>query len=220
MPRKWQSHWPIQPGRSETERERNIHTLGNLTLLTGKLNSKVSNGPWEGTGGKQSGLEAHDVLLLNREILRRPNSQWTDEAIEERSKTLVQLISRIWPVPAGHRSEVAAEKSKLKFVELSDLINGAALQPGMLLFPRHEKYSHRVATLLGDGRMDVDGTIFASASEAATKIVGKRTNGWWFFLTDQNSKRSLRSVRRDYLNSMAMDTADDEADDDGDDDES
>ena len=39
-----------------------IHTLGNLTLLTSRLNSKVSNGPWLGETGKRHGLEAHDVF--------------------------------------------------------------------------------------------------------------------------------------------------------------
>jgi len=69
MPRKWETYWPLQDG-SEEDRDRIIHTFGNLTLLTGKLNSKVSNGPWLGRGGKREGLEAHDVLFLNRELLK------------------------------------------------------------------------------------------------------------------------------------------------------
>jgi hypothetical protein len=40
MPRKWALHWPLPQGsRGESERDQLIHTLGNLTLLTGKLNS-------------------------------------------------------------------------------------------------------------------------------------------------------------------------------------
>jgi hypothetical protein len=61
--------------------------------------------------------------------------------------------------------------------------------------------------------------MFSGPSEAAGAITGKRTNGWPFFLTDQVSQRSLKSVRRDYVESMAMDAEDDEPDDDGDDDE-
>ena len=53
MPRKW--HTTGRFRRHEAERDRIIHTLGNLTLLTGKLNSKVSNGPWAGTDGKARG---------------------------------------------------------------------------------------------------------------------------------------------------------------------
>jgi hypothetical protein len=73
-----------------------------------------------------------------------------------------------------------------------------------------------VATLLQDGQVEVDGEAFPSASDAASAIVGKRTNGWWFFLTDQASRQSLQRVRRDYVNAMAVDVEDDEADDDED----
>jgi len=89
----------------------------------------------------------------------------------------------------------------------------------MALFPRRQKYSHRVATLLPDGRVEVDGVAFSSPSDAASAIAGKRTSGWWFFLTDQVSQRSLRNVRRDYIDAMAVDAQDDEPDDDLDEDE-
>ena len=89
----------------------------------------------------------------------------------------------------------------------------------MSLFPRRKKYSHQVATLLRDGQVEVNGEAFSRPSDVASRIVGKRTNGWWFFLTDQASRRSLRSVRRDYVNAMAVDVEDDEPEDDGDDDE-
>jgi hypothetical protein len=42
----------------------------------------------------------------------------------------------------------------LRKVDLSDLIIGGALAPGMSLFPRRKKYSHRVATLLPDGKVE------------------------------------------------------------------
>jgi Restriction Enzyme Adenine Methylase Associated len=101
-------------------------------------------------------------------------------------------------------------------IDLSDMINGGALQPGMSLYPRLKKHSHKVAMLLQDGQVDVDGVAFSSASDAASAIVGKRTNGWWFFLTDQASRQSLRQVRDDYVNAMAVDVEDDELDDDDD----
>ena len=73
---------------------------------------------------------------------------------------------------------------------------------------------HKVATLLQDGQVEVDGVAFSNASDAANAIVGKRTNGWWFFLTDQASRQSLQRARRDYVNAMAIDMEDDEADGD------
>ncbi|MEY9127746.1 GmrSD restriction endonuclease domain-containing protein [Bradyrhizobium yuanmingense] len=218
MPRKWQQHWPIH-GSDEQERDRLIHTLGNLTLLTGKLNSTVSNGPWRGTNGKRAGLEAHDVLLLNRTLLKE--AEWNDASISRRSQELASILAEIWAVPPNHRSGFAATRRRRpgRKVELTDLINAGLLQPGMSLIPKRKKFSHRVATLLADGRVEVDGEAFANAREAATAIYGKKTGGWWFFLTDPASGRTLRAVRRDYIEAMAVDSDDDEQGDEDDDDE-
>lgn len=69
--------------------------------------------------------------------------------------------------------------------------------------------------MLIDGRIDIGGAVHGSPSEAAKAVTGKQTNGWWFFLVDKASKRSLRDVRRDYLESFAEDV--DEGDDNFDD---
>jgi hypothetical protein len=84
---------------------------------------------------------------------------------------------------------------------------------------RHRSLSRSDAvcpTLLLDGQVDVDGVAFSSAPDAATAIVSKHTNGWWFFLTDQTSRYSLQKVRGDYVNAMAVDVDDDETDDEDD----
>ncbi len=218
MPRKWHTHWPLNRG-DEAQRDRLIHTLGNLTLLTGKLNSKQSNGPWLGKDGKREGLERHDVLILNRELLKQAVDTWTDDEIHARTRELTEAILHIWPVPAGHKSGFSPDRTpkRCKKVLLSDLINGGVLTPGMLLFPAPKKYSGTVATLLADGRVEVNGVAYASPSEAATAIAGKRMGGWWFFLTDQANRISLRKIRRDYVNAIAVDAEDDEPDDDDDD---
>ena len=219
MPRKWQSFWPVDGEEAEASRDGLIHTLGNLTLLTGKLNSKVSNGPWPGISGKRGALEAHDVLILNRDLLKRAGDQWTDDAIRTRTDELITLITQIWRVPENHRSGFSSDKTRTrKKVNLADLITGGALNSGMALFPRHKKFSHRVATLLADGQVEVDGVPYPGPSEAASTIVGQRTNGWGFFLIDQLSSQSLRNVRRDYVDAMAVDADDDEQDDDSDED--
>lgn len=218
MPRKWTANWPLGDGsRTEADREQLIHTLGNLTLLTGKLNSKVSNGPWLGAEGKRQGLQEHDVLILNRKLLDKAGDRWSDEAIRQRTRELAEIIIQIWPVPEGHRSGYSPGKPRLrKKVSLTDLIGAGALEPGLTLFPRRKKFSGRVATLLPDGQIEVDGVAFSSPSDAASTMTGHPTNGWWFFLVDQASRRSLRTVRRDYVNQLAVDVEDDDADDDDD----
>jgi hypothetical protein len=215
MPRKWTMHWS-SPNYSpdDADRDHLIHTIGNLTLLTGKLNTRVSNGPWLGKGGKREALEAHDVLLLNRELLKKAGDSWTDDTIRSRTDDIAKSIIAIWPVPEGHRSGHSHEKAGLRHkFNLADLINAGLLQPGMSLFPRQQKYADRVITLLPDGRVDVDGTAFSTPSRAAVSITGRSTNGWWFLLVDQVSRRSLRTVRREYVDSLAIDVDDDEDDD-------
>jgi hypothetical protein len=219
MPRKWIVHWPLLDGRGEAEREALIHTIGNLTLLTNKLNSKVSNGAWLGDAGKRHGLEAHDVLFLNRELLKKAGDNWTDGGIRQRSEELANCIVEIWPVPDGHRSGFGQEKVKPRHrVDLSDLLSAGCVQAGMTLVPRRKRLASSTATLLPDGRLDLKGTIYASPSEAARAITGGTISGWWFFLVDQQSRRSLKDVRLDYLESIAADDDDDDDDDEPDDD--
>jgi len=221
MPQKWIANWSLPPNRTEHERNQLIHTIGNLTLLTGRLNSKVSNGPWVGPSGKQEALTAHDVLLLNRDLIQAAAGSWTDQAIRGRSAALAKLIIDIWPVPEGHKSPVFREKAAPRTkVELSDLIAAGRLTAGMSLVPRRKVYANRVAVLLPDGRIDIDGSIYSTPSEAAVAVTKKPTNGWWFFLVDAEARRSLREVRRDYLEAFAEGADEDDIDDvDGDDDD-
>jgi hypothetical protein len=214
MPRKWAHHWP-RPDGPESDRDRLIHTIGNLTLLTSKLNAKVSNGPWLGDEGKRQGLEAHDVLLLNRDLLKRAKDVWTDADIRARSDELARLIIEIWPAPEGHRSIFSGSKEPPRHrVDLLDLISAGWIQPGCSLHPRRRKYAGVAATLLPDGRIDVAGSVYATPSTAASAMVGKHENGWWFFLVDPASKRSLTDLRRDYRRSL-QDDSDGEDDEDG-----
>lgn len=218
MPRKWVIHWPIPNGpRGEGERDALIHTMGNLTLLTSRLNSKVSNGPWLGETGKRHGLESHDVLLLNRDLLKAAGESWTEIGILARSEVLSKAVIEIWPVPKGHRSGFVSEKVRPRHkLDLSDLISAGCIQAGATLYPRRKKHADSTATLLPDGRLDVGGVVHASPSAAAIAITGGPTNGWWFFLVDRQSRRSLKDVRIDYLESIAADEDEDDSDDDDD----
>lgn len=223
MPRKWQSHWALgADAGTEAEREQRIHTLGNLTLLTAKLNSKVSNGPWAGASGKRAELQRHDVFLLNRELVNTTNEQWTDADIEKRTGTMISTILQIWPVPPGHTSGFARAKPmprRWARIQLSDLISAGVLAPGTILVPRPKKFESRTAKLLADGSIEVDGTTYSRPSEAAMAIAGKRVGGWPFFYVDPTAKLTLKKVRRDYIASVSADDGEDDDMDDDDDDE-
>lgn len=219
MPRKWQTHWPQADGtKGEVEREALIHTIGNLTLLTSSLNSKVSNGAWSGDSGKRKALEAHDALFLNRRFSEDLYQNWTDANIRHRTDELSKTIFEIWPVPAGHRSPQGTQQTHFSHrVDLLDLISAGWLQPGTVLYPRQTKFAGTTATLLSDGSLDVAGKIYSSPSDAAGAIVGSVRNGWWFFLVDPDNKKSdLRKVRTAYLESISADGDEDDLGDEDD----
>ena len=98
MPESWQRNWPLPDGTSGDEainaREQAVKELGNLTLVTGKLNSSLSNAPWH---QKMETLKKHTTLRLNWELLEDPPDIWNEETIRERSGHLANVATEIWP---------------------------------------------------------------------------------------------------------------------------
>lgn len=98
MPQQWRTHWPLPRQADEAEeaerRQARLHRLGNLTLLTRKLNPSVSNGAW---ADKIEAILDHSALALNR---RLRNESWDEGAIERRGQELAALALEIWPYPA------------------------------------------------------------------------------------------------------------------------
>ena len=207
MPRKWAQNWPgASTDLQVQERDRLIHIFGNLTLLTSKLNSSVSNGPWIGANSKRAGLQQHDVLMINRELLDRAGDDWTEEKIEERTAELACLIIKIWPSPPGHRSGISQNARIRRQVDLADLLNGGLLEAGQVLYPRSRNPEQKVATVLSDGTLDVGGEIFATPSAAAQAILGTPRNGWWYFLSTRGDRESsLRHLRSLYAEAITDD---------------
>lgn len=98
LPQKWQL-WPapIAPaGVTDPVGWRNalLHTLGNLTLTTQKLNSSVSNSAY---GTKRAALAEHSSLRLN--TLFQTQQTWDEEVIQRRSRELAKMIMSIWRGP-------------------------------------------------------------------------------------------------------------------------
>jgi hypothetical protein len=214
MPQAWAKHWPLPPGGSETDRDAHIHRLGNLTLLTKKLNSTVSNGPWLGAAGKAAHLQEKDVVLLNSKLLKEYSSkQWDEASIDARTKQMVDAILAIWPVPPGHKIKIEHEQLDSSItVEIADLIGAGLLAPGQVLYSQPGKYGGRIGRILSDGRVEVEGKVFESPSSAAIHICQKPTNGWHFWRLDQSGSRPLKEVRTEYLRVVSPEDA--EAEDD------
>lgn len=98
MPQDWQENWRLPEGSYQDAgqvRDDLIHTFGNLTLVTEKLNPSMSNGAWD---KKRYALQRHSALALNRELLEF--SEWDETSIKERGERIAAIALRLWPRPA------------------------------------------------------------------------------------------------------------------------
>jgi hypothetical protein len=208
MPQKWQTHWPLEPDEDEATRDRLVQVLGNLTLLTSRLNAKVSNAPWV---SKRIALQEHDVLKLNIDILGLAGAEWTAPKVRARTVEMAQAIVAIWPVPAGHKSDFGkTDEQPKRRIGVADLIGAGLIEPGSIIYARRKSLIGRTAVVLPDGRIDVDGHLFDTPSGAARWISGKSENGWWFFNVGQTDKRALAEVFNEYME-QTSEEIDDEA---------
>ena len=98
MPESWQRNWPLpQETRGDeaaNARDQAIKEIGNLTLVTGRLNTSLSNSAWS---QKKNTLRQHTSLRLNWELLDGDPEVWNEEAIRERSQSLAAIVLKIWP---------------------------------------------------------------------------------------------------------------------------
>ena len=189
MPRKWEKTWPL-PGYGdvdpegdieileyeEKERDRNrvIDTLGNLTLLTQKLNSSVSNGPYT---TKMPVIRSHSGLALNRDLDRWDH--WDEETIRQRGEILFNAAKRVWAGPirrdgfgavsgdtdadhGGTRHDLPENGTECEFTYRSQIHRGR----------------------VENGKLSVEGygTPFGTFSAASRAITRTSRNGWndWY----------------------------------------
>lgn len=100
LPRGWtDENWRLVGDSEEVKEFRNhiLHTLGNLTLVTGSLNSSLSNDPWV---KKVLTLQKYSVLLLNVDLKSEP--EWNEAAIQKRCKKLFDLAKIVWLYPSAN----------------------------------------------------------------------------------------------------------------------
>lgn len=178
LPQKWQDNWPVDSLEAELGRSSHVHRLGNLTLLTTSLNSKVSNGPW---AQKREALQEHDTLLLNSRLLKGAPA-WDEPAIQARTDELVDTLLGIWQVPYGHQGQVIDTRdTSQNWVEIKDLVAAGLLAPGMRLTPRPGNWPQTEAVVRHDGTLGVENLVFATPSGAGRHVKGRVTNGWTFW---------------------------------------
>ncbi len=95
MPQSWRVHWPLPDEVTASERDELVHTFGNLTLLTKKLNPAISNSAWN---VKRPQILTHSVLKMNHEFYE--STTWAEGDITTRTEALFELAVDIWPQPS------------------------------------------------------------------------------------------------------------------------
>ena len=194
LPQQWAENWPVHDEEAEEVRAEHVHRLGNLTLLTSSLNSKVSNGPW---ASKRKALQAHDTLLLNSRLLSTVDDIWDEAAIDSRTDAMIDVLLTTWSVPEGHKGIVVDPHEKSSgWIQIKHLVDAGLLTPGTRLTSRQGTWGTRTAIVRQDGLLEVDGKTFDTPSGAGRYVKGSVTNGWWFWSLPDG--RRLLDVRAAY----------------------
>ena len=100
LPISWQEHWPVEasdPGEKivlQQERSDHVHRIGNLTLVSERLNPAMSNAPWT---EKHPELKKHSHLRLNARLCQE--ADWNERSIRTRGEWLAKMVSSIWLGP-------------------------------------------------------------------------------------------------------------------------
>ncbi|GAA2529051.1 HNH endonuclease family protein [Rarobacter incanus] len=92
MPQKWREHWEADlTEEQQVARDRTLQQLGNLTLVTQKLNSKVSNGSWE---SKRNHFLHSDDILITKDALNA-GEVWDETTIAARTSAMIDQILQV-----------------------------------------------------------------------------------------------------------------------------
>lgn len=193
LPQKWQETWPVDDEVAAAERQQHVNRLGNLTLLTTSLNSKVSNGIWQ---AKRRALQENNTITMTGRLLTGVgDATWDEESIDRRTETLVGALLEIWPVPAGHVGRVVDPHEKAPdWIEVRHLMAEGLLMSGTRLVGRDAGVE---ATIAEGGAIMFDGKRFTSPSGAARHARGgQQSNGWLYWSLDDG--RVLRDIRAEF----------------------
>jgi hypothetical protein len=214
LPQKWADNWPLGENEDSDARNALVHTLGNLTLIRGRLNSAISNSGWTSPGGKREELRKHARLALSGGLEAFDGGLWTHNAITNRTSALLEHLLEIWPTPVGHTVKpVSPSPVDYTYVSMLDLITAGLIEVGTQLEPRTSKFRGRYCTVLSNGQLECDdGRVFDTMSGAGKHVVGRQSvNGWWFWKFKGRDGLPAR-LREEYLLRFHLDGAIDDAD--------
>jgi Protein of unknown function (DUF1524)/Protein of unknown function DUF262 len=106
MPQSWEANWPLPTGeplngKVAEARHEIVHTIGNLTLVTKKLNGTLSNAAWStdtnDVPSKRKTIKDYSLMMLSKDIIEQ--HIWNELQIGNRGNALFGQACKIWPTP-------------------------------------------------------------------------------------------------------------------------
>lgn len=144
LPRKWEKNWQeveiynrnkefVEGEEAKEIRGQAVLSLGNMLLLTSKLNTSISNNTFkvkiEGNGRYQ-GYRKYTDLCLTKEIITEYDSGrtvWDERRIVQREQELLSDVLKIWPdfseeIPPEEKKDVVEDIEEIKVDSFSEEI--------------------------------------------------------------------------------------------------
>lgn len=221
LPQAWRKKWPMPWSAEEADskaatRDRALHELGNLTLATQKLNSRVSHGAWDTKVAHFK--QVNDVILTN-DVVQSSAESWDEADIAARTTALTKAILEIWPVPVGHVGLTPQAPNGISpgEVDMALLVSEGLIEPGATLTARPAVLKGVTAAVGLDGRIFVgdvgyDNPSAAGAAVNSDGLYKGGINGWRFWRLE--SGKSLWDVRNEYRVSLGEESSSDESGED------
>jgi len=188
MPQSWRASWPIagfehldetdldaESLARDMERDWAINKIGNLTLLTGALNSTVSNGAYS---VKMPAVRSHSSLALNREL--NGYDEWNEDTITTRGAALFQTARQIWQAPDRKEGISPGSSAWLDIASQRVGLPPEGTACRFVYFGKSHVGRVDTGSLVIDG---IDGR-FNSFSAASRAVTETSRNGWndWHIL--------------------------------------
>jgi hypothetical protein len=219
LPQNWRVNWKPEwdaenNDEQSAQRDRTLQELGNLTLVTQGLNSRVSDGDWNSKVAHF--IQANDVLLTNQVVQMNP-ARWAEDLVTQRTVDLTSSILEIWPAPLNHRGlnrPTSAEPPASTSVDLALLVSEGLIDPGATLVARPAILDGLTAAVSLDGRIFVQDVGYETPSAAGVAANARGSykgavNGWRFWKVESTGK-SLWDIRNDYRVSLGEESGADE----------
>ncbi len=179
-----------------------MHRLGNLTLLTRSLNSKVSNSAWS---TKRSALQDHNTITLTGRVIKRTETEpWNEALIDERTNELSRLFCGSGRFPRGITEKWWTRRPRpVTGVELRHLIEGGMIAADESIVATHRDFKGAKRRSLLTARFSSTASVTHRRPRRGFALRQSATNGWYFWAVRDG--RRLRDVRAEFQNSMPAD---------------